>query len=180
MPQWRGISVVLQKIGHALDTGLGQIEKPIGFVHVHFLCTRRTSIPVLYRKGFTECLTALGMWWAATVLVCDGVATKNKEDEVFKAEKDYLPPEQVSLHVYTHACIVNFSRSTFCTVTDKYQVSYKWVTLYFQRTVTSRSHQRSSMSNQVIKESPIPEILKCLNSYWIWNKMLPIFKINLL
>ena len=61
MPQWRGISVVLRKIGHALDTGRELIEKRIGFVHVHFLCTLMTSIPALYRKGSIKCLTASGV-----------------------------------------------------------------------------------------------------------------------
>ena len=61
MPQWRGISVVLRKIRHALDTGPGLIEKRIGFVHVHFLCTLMTSIPAPYRKGSTKCLTAPGV-----------------------------------------------------------------------------------------------------------------------
>ena len=61
MPQWRGIPVVLRKIGHALETGPELIEKRTGFVRVHFLCTLMTSIPVLYRKGSTKCLTASGV-----------------------------------------------------------------------------------------------------------------------
>ena len=59
MPQWPGISVVLRKIGHALDTGPELIEKRIE--HVHFLCTLMTSIPALYRKGSTKYLTASGV-----------------------------------------------------------------------------------------------------------------------
>ena len=46
---------------HALDTGPEPIEKRIGFVHVHFLCTLMTSIPALYWKGSTKCLTASGV-----------------------------------------------------------------------------------------------------------------------
>ena len=46
---------------HALDTGPELIEKRIGFVHVHFLCTLMASIPALYRKGSSKCLTASGV-----------------------------------------------------------------------------------------------------------------------
>ena len=57
MAQWRDVTVVLRRLGHALDTG----PELIGFVHVHFPFTQMTSIPVPYQKGSIKCLTASGV-----------------------------------------------------------------------------------------------------------------------
>ena len=61
MAQWRDVTVVLRRLGHALDTGPELIEKRIGFVHVHFPFTQMNSIPVPYQKGSIKCLTASGV-----------------------------------------------------------------------------------------------------------------------